>query len=43
MSEIALPPALTEIEQHTFAGCTSLSEIRLPPTLADIGGCAFHR
>ena len=33
MSEIKLPPNLTNVREGAFHGCTSLSEITLPPVL----------
>ena len=36
LSEIALPPNLTEIGAHAFRKCTSLSKITLPPNLTEI-------
>ena len=41
LSEIALPPNLTEIGAAAFRKCTSLSEIALPPNLIEIGQYAF--
>ena len=42
LSEIMLPPNLTEIERSAFNQCTSLSEIALPPNLTEIGDFAFR-
>ena len=41
LSEITLPPNLTEIGECAFYGCMSLSEITLPPNLTEIGQFAF--
>lgn len=41
LSEVALPPALTEIGNGAFAQCPSLKDIQLPDTLVTIGQNAF--
>ena len=40
MSEITLPPNLTEIGERAFYGCTPLSEIVLPVGPGDVGKSA---
>jgi hypothetical protein len=41
LSEIVLPPNLTEIGELAFCRCTSLTEIILPPNLTKVGLSAF--
>ena len=41
LSEMTLPPNLTEIGHSALSGCTSLSEITLSPNLTEIGQHAF--
>lgn len=41
LSELTLPPALTDIGGGAFAGCDSLTEVAIPETVTYIGQNAF--
>ena len=43
MSEITLPPKLTEIGENAFFECTSLADVTLPPNLTKIEDRAFFQ
>ena len=43
LSSLTLSENITSIADYTFAGCTSLTEVVLPPNVTEIGAYAFYK
>lgn len=43
LTSVTIPPGIKTLEEHTFNGCRSLSEVSLANTLTSIGKQAFYR